>query len=560
MVSYSQYELLTWDKIYSSGKLDARDDTVEGLAEKMKWALANPELFACWPLNYNLPKHQGYWLRLMMENPSLLLISCVDHGKTTSAVNIFTLWKLARNRNLRIALIGYNDDVLLGALRNIQYQIENNENLHLFGLRPDTGQKKWQEDRCYIERDDTKLKDPTYIVLGRGSTIENRRVDLAICDDLINLRDYIKSRKIHNRLQTWYLEQLVPRFRTTEIKMIGSYQADDDFYTWLETGEIEEGEKVATETRIVAFSSLVERGCEFMVRDSDQPVIDSKPYIDLSRVFNDEKYPLELEALWPEEWPVNKLIARLKTIGRRAAGRKYLALKVADTGYYFKIADVNLCKNESLSVHESPEKLPAGMRVFMGLDPSTGEGNAWTCLFVLGITEIAHYLLKYYRARLRYPEIRDLVWEKNQLWHPEIIAVENNACQIWLMQDLDSQAKYKLLPIASLYTGVKKWEPEEGLPYLTTLMQNRLMNLPWATSKDRYEMEAYIDELRYFPSGKSSDIIMAWYLSERAALMKKDVKTESYASPFSFRERRRSIQRLPVAPAPIADTPIRILI
>jgi hypothetical protein len=548
MVKYEDYVLPTWQSLREKGICTSDENSAEVITEKMRYALANPELFAVWPLHWTIPKHQGYWLRLMAENPELELIAPVDHGKTSCAIQIYTLWKLARNKNLRIGLVGYNDSILTGALRNIQYQLENNTDLQLFGLKPDSDQKKWREDLCYIERDDKRIKDPTYVVLGRGSTIENRRLDVAIFDDIINFRDYIKSRNIHNRLQRWYLEQVIPRFRPpAEIKIIGTYQADDDFYEWLAKGEIDEGETINTDLKVVAFSSLVEKGRSFVVYDSEnqQPKNEKVAlHIDLGRLYTEPAYKDNLESLWPESWPSDKLVDRLHRIGKRAAARKYLGLKVSDTGSYFSINEVFTCKDPELTISEGTQKLPVGMRIFFGLDPSTGDGASWCSLFVLGVKDDEHYLLKFYRGKYRFPEIKALLYDKFFIWHPERITVENNACQGWLRQDMSSEPKYALLPIEAHYTGNKKWDPDEGVPYLSTLLQNRKMHIPDKMIADKVEVEPFIEELRYFPTGQSSDVLMSWYLAEIGYMIQKDVKSFSYENPFSGRHNRRRMPRL----------------
>lgn len=874
MIDYNSYVLPQWDDIIQRGLLPAPGHKTYN-EERIKWALANPELFAQWPLGKTIPRHQGYWLRLMKDYPEIALMSPVDHGKSFVTGFIYTLWEIARNLNTRIALIGYNDDVLCGVLRNMQHAIEYNDQLHLFGIRKDTDQKRWTENLFYIDRPDKSIKDATCIVLGRGSVIENRRIDVAcfpgyteiellngskrideiqigdivrthtgkfqkvtqimkrtwygttvtiktrlaeitctpehpflidgawkkakdinlfdnlyrpenpgeqkhfitsfkatyhncktvtpirmgpafgkflgyycaegcvknknniaftfnktekdyqnfvidfgrkhfgepnidehketattiifhssavakkfgeICgvgahhkkipdvlfrtddmtkasfilallegdgsfdksdyctfgvvskelteglqkllaslsiststiresistsdwsigstcyslgikqsnirklrsvaseahgyevlsieaskpnttardfsvynmevendnsyiangfavhnciDDIINWKDYIKGMRIHNNLCNWFLEQVVPRFRTTKIKIIGSPQADMDFYEWLRTGEFE-GEKIASDMKVVAFSSLVEKEQRFDIYDNERDSDDNPPlHLDITKVFDDNKEYIDtLESLWPEAWPVKKLIPRLKRVGKRAACKKYLMIRMSDVGNMFSTKSVEQCKSKEYTLPILPDKVPNGTEVFFGLDPSTGDGSSDCSLFILGLKDGLHYPIDIIAGKYKFPEIKDILWKSYLLWKPVKILVENNACQKWLLQDLANEVKYSVMPIEGHYTGSRKWDPMEGVPYIGALLDNKKIVIPDVTEHDKEKMKDFIYELRVFPAGKKTDIVMSLYLAECAILLKETFQPISFASPFNQRALR----------------------
>jgi hypothetical protein len=361
-------------------------------------------------------------------------------------------------------------------------------------------------------------------------------------DDIVNFKDYVKGMKTHKKICNWFLEQVIPRFRTTRIKIIGSPQAEDDFYEWLKVGEFE-GEKLVSDMRIVEFSSIVEKGKNFDVYDNERDVDetngtikDQEVHVEVNRIWAEDKdYINTLDVLWPEDWPVNRLVPRLKKIGKRAACKKYLMIRMNNLGNMFNINSIKDCKSSTWSMPIMPDLLPAGMKVFFGFDPSSGDGSSDGCLVVLGVKDTIHYIIDITSGKFTLPQIKELLYKNYMLWKPNIIKVENNSCQKWLQQDLADEIKYSLLPIEGHYTGIRKWDPMEGVPYIGALLDNKKLVIPFANDHDREKVKDLIYELRVFPTGKKTDIVMALYLAETGILHGDNFEAKSYPNPFNRR-------------------------
>ena len=236
----------TWKDLEESGK-------IRGIEDKVNYAIRYPELFHVWPLGYNYNWHQSVWLRLAETNQYLLLIAPNDHGKSLTMSISYAIYRIVRNRNIRIALVGRVEDLAKLAIVEIQEQMERNEDLDYVAraiydapLKPEKP-KKWSDLEFTVSRPGYKgLKDSTVVAVGYRGSLANRRVDLALLDDVIDIKDYeTGTNLVPERIKRWLTQTLWTRLGSAgEIKIIGTLQSHGDLYNYILTGENEAGTKL----------------------------------------------------------------------------------------------------------------------------------------------------------------------------------------------------------------------------------------------------------------------------------------------------------------------------
>jgi len=254
----------TWEELEEQGKIQSIED-------KVRYALQFPDLFFVWPLGYDYAEHQAVWLNLAERNKYLLLIAPNDHGKTVTLSIGYALYRMARDKNIRIGLIGSTEDLPKICMREIQDQIERNEDLKYFGLMKPKRTKKWSDTEIIIERPGYRgLKDATVVALGYRGALASRRMDLALLDDVISMKDYQTGTDlIPDRIKTWLTQTLWTRLGDTgEIKMIGTFQSHADLYNYIWNGENRDGKKMNTVFKAWRFRSLIKEGEQFCQKAS----------------------------------------------------------------------------------------------------------------------------------------------------------------------------------------------------------------------------------------------------------------------------------------------------
>ena len=246
----------TWEELEEQGKIKTIEDRVS-------YALRYADLFFTWPLGYDYAVHQSIWLNLAERNKYLLLVAPNDHGKTVTLSIAYPLYRMAQNKNIRIALIGHTEDLPKICMREIQDQIERNEDLRYFGLQKPKKPKKWSDTEMIIDRPGYRgLKDASCVALGYRGSLPSRRMDVAILDDVIDIKDYESGTDlIPSRIKTWLEQTLWTRLGDKgEIKMIGTFQTHADLYNYLYSGTNRDGKKMNTIFKCWRFRSLIGQG------------------------------------------------------------------------------------------------------------------------------------------------------------------------------------------------------------------------------------------------------------------------------------------------------------
>jgi hypothetical protein len=109
------------------------------------------------------------------------------HFKSTIVSKGYSLWRLCRDRNKRILIIGESDTVGAKNLRDIQWNIQNNQLLRwLFPeiIPPEITKTKWTNSEILLPRDQS-YDESSITTAGVGARKTGFHFDLIIYDDII---------------------------------------------------------------------------------------------------------------------------------------------------------------------------------------------------------------------------------------------------------------------------------------------------------------------------------------------------------------------------------------
>ena len=114
----------------------------------------------------------------------------------------------------------------------------------------------------------------------------------------------------------------------------------------------------------------------------------------------------------------------------------------------------------------------------------------------------------------------DLILDQHGKYENLVTIIEANAYQVGLLDACKRRADerglvYNLQPH---YTSrVNKPDPELGVQSMSALFENGLVHIPWGDAHSMRKMSIFVDELVQYPSGRTTDTVMAFWFAYRTA-------------------------------------------
>lgn len=237
-------------------------------------------------------------------------------------------------------------------------------------------------------------------------------------------------------------------------------------------------------------------------------------------------------ALWPEVWPVEKLIEDRESAA--AMGRishwysEYQCEIVGDSDQLFRKEDLRYWEGElkrdlagdayleitsmgPVDDMQQPEKTKVPVNLFMGIDPasSTSRRADYSAVFVLGMDESKNiYCVDYLRKRLKPFDLADEIVRMYRKYKPERTQIESVGYQEMLRQYLREHVddhiaglEIKNTPRTAKSERLSGLQPEFAL--------GKVFLKPW--------MVDFETELITFPRGKHDDTLDAYYYARKRA-------------------------------------------
>jgi len=403
------------------------------------------------------------------------------HAKSTWLSVIYPIWKIVNNRDIKIIIVSDTGDQAEMFLRAVKDELEANERLiddfGVFYEKPKTGNPNvWKACDITVSRC-IRSKEPTIICGGTGKRIVGRRADLIIVDDPLNDENTENNRQRQKTLR-WFRKTLTPIVNpdTGKIIVIGTRKHPQDLH-W-ELGR-------NSRYRQFVFKALGEDG----------------------------KTPL-----WPERWPLDRLLREKEEIGSLVFAQEYQNEPVSDETSFFRREWIERCYsyNSVMVTHYTGD-----MPVFTGWDLSVVADRERAELknsdYTVGITlalgdDGTRHILDIYRERGLTPgQILSVITSKARDFNPALITLENNLFQCLYEQNLITTTD---LPVIGHTTGREKMDVFKGVPSLSVLFENGKYILPRGDERSSRMTDVLTNELVGLGVETHDDTVMALWIAE----------------------------------------------
>jgi len=513
-------------KIFSGGVCRTHYRHLRTREKAAEWdgqPILDARRFHVWPLKYLEYLHQMEWLRLCQKYPWLWILAPCGHGKTQAISISYTAFRIAQDPDIRIALIGATFPQAALRLRAVKSHMENNrdyiryfEMIHGFPPKADRP-RNWTQGSFTANRysADDAIKDPTLIAMGKGCELEDRRIDLIICDDMIT-KKAASSDVQRETDREWFLDVVMTRGEEKcEVKGVATPEHPDDMNEWILTGETETGEKVSEFFHGIRVRALA-------------PVGEDHYYVDPDRMIVETEYPKEsLKPLCAELMSLNSLLMRSR-LSLGAFMRKYQCRHAAATDRMFIPGKLMACKNPDLGVPASYDRYDRDYRMtMMGIDIATGQGLSFFAMTLLGIDmDYNHVVLNLLRKRIRFVEQMSWIMKWFRAYVPSYVFVESNGQQEAI---IDAYKNVRKMDGVDL-TGIERvaFEPvftnKEMILSSTTgvsvLVDRGGIEFPDADKQSREAVAPLLKEMKGWPSMSLKDCLMALLIAEAGYSLK----------------------------------------
>jgi phage terminase large subunit-like protein len=339
-----------------------------------------------------------------------------DHGKSVQ-ICIRILWELGRNPNLRVKIICASDATAAERARFLRDAIARNPFVQLVfpQLRPG---RPWTTTRFSLAGHAHAI-GPNVTALGIGSVALGTRADLLVCDDVVDVTA-IRSRPDRERVKTAFFDNLM-----------NLLEPDGRFWGLFTPWHHED------------LNAVLKRNPAFAL-------------------FRREIGP-NLEPVWPEKWPTEKLAQRRAEIGALAFARGYrlecvpeeatpiraewirfwdCRLQIEDCRLPEQNAACGLSGNlqSAISNLQSPYEL-----TILAVDPavSAKETADRSALVTLSRTlDNQIHVREALARRVAAPELVQLLDDADRRWQPDVILFESNAAFAGLRDLLIRHARF----------------------------------------------------------------------------------------------------------------------
>lgn len=432
------------------------------------------------------PFHHA-WHRLIDQHKRLVLLSHIESGKTNMITVGRSLYELARDPDIRIAIVSNTQSQAVKFLSSIKDYIEKSTALHeLCSLERGP---IWQKNQITVKRSHIS-KDPSIQAVGIHGALLGSRIDFIIVDDIL---DYENTRTEAQR------EEVIRWFNATVM------------------GRLTENARIVVVNTAFHKKDLLHTLC-------------SNP------TFAGYKFPVVRQdgrSNWPERWPPSRIEEWYRG---DPAGVEFLRQLMCDPvepgEQRFQREWINhalrLGVGKSLipSVRGEPYRLPIGWRVYTGVDMGTRR-KASADLSALATIAVGpsrrRELIGLDSGRWSGPELLARILEAQQRFGSTLI-VENNAAQQFIIDFAkDARTGKPRIPIRPFTTGANKLHPEYGVESLAAEMAVGLWVIPSKSGLQGEadpEVEALVEEfLSYRPGSHTGDRQMAlWFAREGARL------------------------------------------
>jgi len=468
--------------------------------------LEDPAFFLTYYFGEKIETLKDFHLRLIETATSQekgLILYPAGHGKTTLVSTLLPIWALCKNPNVRVAVIGKNENEAKLIARATMAELMANEKLiRDFGpFVPTTEGKPWSLTHFSVDKRTILAKEPTVAYFGSGSRgTLGHRSDWTICDDVITEKNSATPEQ-RATVREWFNQSVdtmaLPGGRLT---VVGTLFDPEDLYNDL----------------MLLFDP--EEGTPIYHVQREDAIVDEE-----------NRTPL-----WPEWWPWKKLMQKKASMGTLDFNKRYRNIAVDKSRMVFKeeyvkggyVGKIRYpgCLDRDHVVGNYGDNWPR----FTGFDPAIGHTrHAKFCAHVTVAVgsceehERCLWIVDVVREQLSLIQQVETVLSMHAKYEVTESRVEANSYQAGLLEaiktrmDENGQA-FRIEP--HFTSRQNKPDPELGVQGMGPWFENGKVHIPWGNPESMRKMQQLVDELIEYPSGRTTDTVMALWFAFRAAM------------------------------------------
>ena len=395
------------------------------------------------------------------QSPRLMIFVPPRHGKTELVSRRFPAYAFGKHPDLSLIATSYGSDLASRINRDVQRVIDSPEYSQLFPKTQLNGKNnRTESEGAWLRNSDLFEivgRKGVYRSTGVGGGITGMGADVLLIDDPIKDMEQAHSATYRQNVWEWYTGVAYTRLMPGGgVAIILTRWHEDDLAGRLHT-MMDKGE--GDQWRIVSFPAVAEE---------------------------DEQHRKAGEALHPERYSLAQLERIKQAVGSRVWASLYQQRPAAAEGSIFK-REWWQWYSETPTLHGVIQSWDTAFKA--------SESADYSCCTTWGIGERGYYLLDYWREKVEYPELKRTVNALGAKWTPFAMLVEDKASGQSLIQEIQRDTKWPILPVqvdkdkelrANLVTPLV----EAGKVYLPE-------NAPW--------VQSYVDNMATFPNGVHDD-------------------------------------------------------
>lgn len=426
------------------------------------------------------PMHER-WHDLIDNNRKTIIWSFVESGKSIQIGVAEPAWRLGRDHNLRILIVGKTESQAQKTLSSLATLIVSPRYRDVF---PDVvPSRPWNSDALQIVRHaQSTARDYSIQAVGLHGAILGARLDIVILDDILTMENTQTEGQMRDTID-WLTKVVFGRLtRRAKVMWIGNAWHPKD-------------------------------AMHFFAAQPDW-VFERTPVVD-----KDGKLA------WPEQWDDKRLEAKkVELVTTEEYERQMKCNARDDKSSRFKEAWIARCKalGEGKSLRHNLSFVPEGFHIYTGVDLGVkavrrnGKKSDKTVLFTIAVhpRNKRRELLWIESGRWSAPEIvRRLVQTHKNF--QSILVVESNAAQSYIAQWLVEGTS---IPVITHETGGNKTNVAFGVESLAVEMSQGMWIIPSRNGIVDPEVEDWIRDMLYYnPNGHTGDHLMAAWIAREAA-------------------------------------------
>jgi hypothetical protein len=453
-----------------------------------------------------------------------------NHAKSITCTVDYVTWKVVQDPNFRVLIVSQTQRLAADFLYAIKQRLthpmyEQLQQAYAAGVGFNSKSASWQATRITFgdELRESSEKDPNIEAVGIGGQIYGKRADMIIVDDAVTL----SNANDFERQIKWLTQDVRSRLNPTgKLIIIGTRVSAVDLYKELRNPDRYPGGLVPW--NYLAMPALLETNEDPTKWVTLWPASD-QPFDGQLDSDKDENgfYP---------RWNGQNLFNERQSMDSSTWALIYQQQDISDDAIFDPVcvrgSIDGMRKSGPLNVgYPGHPKDINGFTYICGLDPAMVGDTAVVCYAIDRQTH-KRYIVDAYKITGPTPaQIRQLIFDWTEVYHPAEWIVEKNAFQSFLTQDegIKIHLASRGVVLKEHHTGGNKWDAGFGVASMSTLFgtkqqdgkhhRDNLIHLP---SDQTENVKSLIEQLiTWSPTTKGkTDMVMAlWFCEIRAREM-----------------------------------------